>query len=162
MPRCQWCRQDSQDQNVCDWCKRPLAAGWTPVAAAVPADRMSFAVAEEPSSDRLLMFSMLGIVAVVGLAFAVSFFTRRQALPTVQPPAPPIEQPVVVQRPNPPAVVQNNGPVPAPLSPSQEFRPSQPQVEAYQPPPPSSRARPYHVTGNRKLDGLTDAVTDLD
>src|SRR5690349_7214612 len=114
MPRCQWCRQDSQDPNICDWCKRPLVAGWTPAvaAAAIPAERMSFAVDEETSSDRLLMFSVLGIVLVVAVAFAYSMLTRKQPLPSVQPavPAPAVAAPSQPQQQS----VVDNSPLPAP------------------------------------------------
>src|SRR5262245_17651611 len=134
MPRCQWCRQESEDLNVCDWCKRPLAAGWTPAAA--PADRMTFSAPDdEPNSDRLLMFSMVGIVSVVGLAFAFSMFTRKQPLPTVQPTAPPIVQQLA---PQPKQPVEIQSPVPAPLVPGPEPQiVAQPNFQnSYIPPPP--------------------------
>jgi hypothetical protein len=161
MPRCQWCRQESQDATVCDWCKRPLAAGWTPAAA--PADRMSFTAAQEDQGgDRLLMFSMLGIVLVVGLAFGVSFFSRKESLPAVAPPAPAIVQPVTTSEA--PQVIANNGPVPAPLHPQPEPRVVVPRTyepaPAYQPPPRAPRDSIIRRTGNRKLDSLRS--TDVD
>jgi len=162
MPRCQWCRQESQDPNICDWCKRPLAAGWTPAAtsaAALPADRMSFAQNDEPSSDRLLMFSVLGIVVLVGIAFLYSMLTRHQALPSVQPAEP---QQIAQQTPgpsDPPPTRQ-----PAVQQPEQDYTPVQQQPVYEAPaavPQPSSPPEPtpyVRTTGNRKLDGMRDVV----
>ena len=123
---------------------------------------MSFNQGEdEPSSDRLLLISMVGIVVLIALAFGYSFLNRRQQLPGVQPPAPPIEQPMQ----NAPVVVQNGGPIPAPLAPQQnEERIQQPYYApepAYTPPPQPIHTSTIRTTGNRKLDGLSGAVTDL-
>ena len=156
MPRCQWCRQDSQDSNICDWCKRPLVAGWTPAvaAAAIPAERMSFAVDDEPSSDRLLMFSVLGIVLVVAVAFAYSMLTRKQALPSVQPPV----QAVVAQTPHQPTqAAQDNSPLPGPGAPPATPAPagddSQYSAPTYQAPQPTSLP-----ARNKKIRGVLDAA----
>ena len=157
MPRCQWCRQDSQNPDVCDWCKRPLAAGWTPAAAAMPADRMSFASskADEPGSDRLLMFSMIGIVVVVALALGMSLLGRKQKLPSVQPAAPPIVQP---QAPPLQTTVTPTAPVVVSNSPVYQAPPPAPDPEpAYAAaPPPINDPEVRHVghSGNRKLDSI--------
>ena len=161
MPRCQWCRQESQDPNVCDWCKRPLTAGWTPAAAAIPADRMSFAATQgdEPTSDRLLMFSVVGIVVIVGAAFAMSMFSHKQPLPAVQPPAPPVIQPqtppaqdtqVAQPAPMPASVPVESTPAPVYTPPPTYVAPT------YDPPVSHGDETTVRATGNRKLDSLRD------
>jgi len=135
MPRCQWCRQDSQDDHVCDWCKRPLAAGWTPAAAAaVPAGRMTFqtAASDDSKSDKLLVFSMVGIVLLTLVAIAISR-AGAKPLPSVAPAAAPIQStPAPVQE------MTDNAPSPAvvpnPSGGSEEARPRPPTfVEQQQP-----------------------------
>src|SRR5947209_6661165 len=88
MPRCQWCRQESATADECEWCKRPLAAGWNPaaagpataVAAALPSDRMTFVQNDDAGkSDRILVFAMLGIIVVTAIAFGVNQLTRKEA-----------------------------------------------------------------------------------
>ena len=162
MPRCQWCRQDSQDPNICDWCKRPLAAGWTPAAtaAAIPADRMSFAAqADEPTNDRLLMFSVLGIVALVAMAFLYSMLTRHQSLPSVQPATPDVvEQSQPVQRT--PSTVDTGqavetDPQPSPAPVVQQ--PTYDDTPAYEAPPPPP-VYPHRTGTNRKMAGITEAA----
>jgi hypothetical protein len=163
MPRCQWCRQESQDENVCDWCKRPLAVGWTPTAAA-PSDKMTFnqAAGDEPQSDRLLMISMLGIVVLTVIAFGISYVNRKPQ-PMVQPAAAPIQ---VDARPIPTAKLDNTNPIPAPQNPmpdqSYTAPPSQPQYDPTPPvqmtPPPERRV----VTqghANPKLNVDRDVTT---
>ena len=120
---------------------------------------MSFAQNDEPSSDRLLMFSVLGIVVLVGIAFLYSMLTRHQALPSVQPAeAPPAQAPAVVQQ----TPVATQQPVQTPV---QDYPPP-PQQPVYSDPAPAvaqpsypPEPTPYvRTTGNRKLDGLRDAV----
>lgn len=103
------------------------------------------------------MFSVLGIVALVAMAFLYSMLTRHQALPSVQPAA----QEVVQQSQPPqqhPAVVSPSGDVepqaaPIPYTPP----PSYDMTPSYEAPPPPPMY--VHRTGrNRKMAGAADAA----
>lgn len=122
---------------------------------------MSFGSDDEPKSDKLLMFSMLGIVLVTGLAFGLSFLTRKQPLPSVQPAAPPVVQ---QKDPAPATQVDTGRPSPVPFTPEPDpvRIPPPVQVELQAPPVsnPPAKSNYTHGTGNRKLDGLRD-VTEV-
>ena len=167
MPRCQWCRQESATSDVCEWCKRPLAAGWTPaaagpavaVAAPMPHDRMTFVQDDDSGkNDRILVFSMLGIVFVTAIAFAVNYFTKKDAPMPVTPPA--ISAPQEPQ----PSPVSTSSPTPAITPPVQEnatvYQAPAPPVEqpVYQQPPvqPSDDFSNSPGMQNPKLRGLRD------
>jgi hypothetical protein len=173
MPRCQWCRQESATADVCEWCKRPLTAGWNPAAAAggvpaavaapMPRDRMTFVQDDDAGkNDRVLVFAMLGVVAVTAIAFAVNYFTHKDIPPPVTPPA--------VSTPMQPTQTASNtqSPTPAVSAPEQENpstyqAPAAPvtQVPEYQ--PAAAPAQEDYANGpgmqNSKLRGLRN-VTD--
>src|SRR5438105_6575231 len=107
MPRCQWCRQESATADVCEWCKRPLTPGWTPVVAvgpaaataAVPADRMTFVQNDDSgNNDRILMYSMVGIVILTGLVWGFNYLNKKDIAPAPAPP--PVYAPQQASSPN--------------------------------------------------------------
>lgn len=160
MPRCQWCRQDSQSADVCEWCKRPLGfAGAAPAAAPAPhgvavANQMTFQDSSGGSNDRLLMYSMLGVVGMTLLAFLFSFMNR---------PAPekatPVPAPIVVEQAPRPEGGSGASPV-APMPQAPAPTPVPQQVAELPPPtytpapavqPPAQTYTGQRFGGNRKL-----------
>jgi hypothetical protein len=111
---------------------------------------MTFGSADdEPSSDRLLMFSIIGIVLVIGLAFSYSMMNRKEPLPSVQPATPVVERQVQPASVQPPVTNPEEAPAQSYTAPP----PVQPQYIPI--PAPQSQPSPYmRGTGNRKLDGM--------
>ena len=104
------------------------------------------------------MFSIVGIVIVIGIALAASMMSRKQPLPAVQPAVPVVQEPV--QQPSPQININSNAPMPAPVveNPQQQVYnppPIQPE-QVYTPPPEHVPQTPMRTTGNRKLDGMRD------
>lgn len=169
MPRCQWCRQESATADVCEWCKRPLSAGWTPaaagpavaVAAPIPHDRMTFVQDDDSGkNDRILVFAMLGIVFVTAIAFAVNYFTKKDAPLPVAPPA--ISAPHEVQQ-----SAASASPTPAIAPPAQENSavyqaPAAPEQPVYQQQQQPVQSSEDFSNGpgmqNPKLRGLRDVA----
>ena len=132
MPRCQWCRQESESADVCEWCKRPLTAGWTPAAAAaagpaqavaLPGDRMTFVQNDDANkNDRILLYSVVGIILLTGLAVGISHLNKGDAPPPAAPPA------VVAQQQPQVREVADSAPRPAAPPQTQESAPAQVQA----------------------------------
>ena len=65
---CQWCHHDTKTLDICEWCKRPLKGGKkkaqpTPGEAHLRAK----ALAKVKKNDRLLIYSMLGVLVLTAL-----------------------------------------------------------------------------------------------
>lgn len=128
------------------------------------ADRMTFQQDSDSSrNDRLLMFSMLGVVVMTALAFMFSYFSRDRSVKAE--PAPPA---VIIEQPSPPPqrVAPSDGaPAPAPQYPEVVVTPAPPPTE-YTPPvvetPPPSRSILNGPRRNRKLAGLAEEAFQQD
>lgn len=163
MPRCQWCRQESATADVCEWCKRPMTPGWAPSAApnpptaAVPANRLTFMPDQDSGgNDRVLLFSMLGIVMLTAVVYGISRLAQPPATQPVAQPAvvnqqaapPPSHQDVQPQPATPDQTTTTYNWSPPPPSPPVEQPQYQPEVQ-----PP---AQPY--VKNRKMKFLRDVT----
>lgn len=144
MIRCQWCRQESQSDDVCEWCRRPIVAGWKPAALGpdiVAAEDDTESVA---GNDRLLLLSMIGVGVMTVVALGYSYLI--QQAPPAPPPSPaPISttESVATRAP----VIQQEQFAAIPEQPIQVYTPPPPVVEPFQTPrrisdlPPGGKLR---------------------
>ena len=147
-----------------------MTPGWSPSASApnnamaIPAERMSFVQDEDGNkNDRILMFSMIGIVLMTALAFGINYFTKQ---PDQAPPAQPA---IAAPQDPPPQQAQDIGQSPRPVmvEPAQTTWTPPPQAptptvtQEYTPPsqPAPEPARPHNFQRNRKMN-IVDDVTN--
>jgi hypothetical protein len=136
---------------------------WMPAAAppgssamAMPADRMSFVQDEAPDkNDRLLMFSMLGVVLMTILAFAIAHFNK--------PPAEPAQVvPAVKTAPaaGPATIVEHAPPVNPDYMPPESSAPAVSQDERRSTSPSPVRRYSTGNKSNPKLQLWRDAIAE--
>lgn len=157
MTRCQWCRQESSTDDVCEWCKRPLDPSWRPAATgsqAAPSDKLSFQEDTPDKNDRLLMFSMLGVVLMTLLAFGMSHFSKAAGAdqPTNSPGiqiVSPQSQPTVMEQ-----APKGEGNLPQEVESPTQIEPSVqvPETRVQTPPAPVSATR--YSTGSKRNEKL--------
>jgi hypothetical protein len=111
------------------------AAAVPATAAALPRDRMTFVGSDDSGkNDRVLVYAMVGILVLTGLAFGVNHFAKKDD-PT--PPAPPA---VSSPQESAPAAATDQSPKPA-VVPLSEYSPPR-----YQPQPPPVEIAPVQET----------------
>lgn len=77
---CQWCHHDTKTLDICEWCKRPLKGGKkkgqpTPGEAHLRAK----ALAQVKKNDRLLIYSMLGVLVLTALVVSYTVVAQPPA-----------------------------------------------------------------------------------
>jgi cytoskeletal protein RodZ len=77
---CQWCQHETKTLDICEWCKRPLKGGKkkgqpTPGEAHLRAK----ALAQVKKNDRLLIYSMLGVLVLTALVVSYTVVAQPAA-----------------------------------------------------------------------------------
>ena len=139
----------------------PAAAAGPEAVAALPRERMAFVQDDDAGkNDKILVYSMVGILVLTGLVFGINHFTKQESAPIQTTPA------VAVPDQRPAAVVVDKAPEPAWVPQSQLSTPTYQSAPAAQTPvqpqytPPAAPMRDSSMRPNRKMKLFQDITEE--